>query len=156
MSAVVYLAGPIKGLSYTDATSWRTVAAFDLRRFGIKTTDPLRGKSYLTNETVLDADYPDHPMSTQRGIMTRDYYDCVNANCILVNFIGAASVSIGACMECAWAYQKQIPVVCVIEKEGNLHDHPMLRETIGYRVDNLVEGINLVRVLLEPYVTKNL
>jgi len=51
-------------------------------------------------------------------------------------------------MEMAWAWDNGIPVVCMIEKEGNVHDHPMLRETIGFRVETRQEALHVVQTIL--------
>ena len=41
------------------------------------------------------------------------------------------------------------PIVLVMEP-GNLHEHPMLAEEAGYRVQTLDEGIAIVRSILLP------
>ena len=38
----------------------------------------------------------------------------------------------------------------VIEGNGNPHDHPMMRETFGWRTDCLDEAIRIARLALEP------
>ncbi len=81
--------------------------------------------------------------------MTRDHQDVITADVVLVNLLGACQrVTIGTVMEIAWAWDRQIPVVVMIEKQANVHDHPMIREAIGFRVDNLDDGIACVRSLL--------
>ncbi len=68
--------------------------------------------------------------------------------------LSAQKVSIGTVMEIAWAKAFQIPVIVIMEKEGNLHDHPMIRDCIGFRVETLLEAIWLTKVLLLPLTSR--
>lgn len=154
-SPKVYLAGPITGLTYGDADSWRQLAIERLRP--VRGFDPLRGKAYLdkikgglsgTGEEYKDMGV----LVRQKSVMTRDHYDVISADALLVNVLGAKVVSLGTVMEVAWAWDRHIPVVCVIEDDGsNPHEHMMWREALGFRVPTLEEGIELVKnVLLGP------
>ena len=69
---------------------------------------------------------------------------------IIANFLGAEKVSIGTVMEVAWAKSKQTPVIAVMEKEGNPHDHPMMTEVFGFRVETLEEAVDIATVTLLP------
>lgn len=149
----VYLAGPITGLSYGEATDWRQHAKAKLAQHGIRGLDPMRCKSYLKHVAEFTADgdkYKDlGAFSSNRGIMTRDRFDATRCALLLVNFLGAERVSIGTCMEIAWADAHRIPIICAIEAEGNPHDHGMISEAIGFRVDNLDLAIEIaVGILL--------
>jgi hypothetical protein len=57
------------------------------------------------------------------------------------------TISIGTVMEIAWAYQKQIHVVCVCDPDGP-QNHPMLQDSITHEVHTLDEGIAAVKELL--------
>ena len=87
------------------------------------------------------------PLSLPRGVMTRDHWDATRADVLLVNLKGAKAVSIGTVMEIAWAFTHKIPVIAVME-EGNIHEHMMISEAIGFRVDTLEEGLHMVHALL--------
>jgi nucleoside 2-deoxyribosyltransferase len=143
----VYLAGPITGLSYEGCTSWRDWAFKELYNAGHDGLDPMRAKGYLAREDCIGSDY-DTVLSCSRGIMTRDHWDCTRCDVLLVNLIGATNVSIGTVMEIAWAFECRIPIVLCIEKEGNVHDHAMIREAVGFRVETLEEGLNVVKAIL--------
>lgn len=140
----VYAAGPITGLSFTGATDWRNDLQL-LLKDKVKVLSPLRAKDYLKNETVIGDSYEQekidspltHVLSSSRGITTRDRNDVMNSDIILVNLLGATKVSIGTVMEIAWADMLRKPVVLVMEKTGNVHDHAMIRECIGFRVETL-------------------
>jgi len=151
MRRSVYLVGPITGQSYKGATDWREHAKKFLSNHGIAGLNPMRGKDYLLAETSISDKYDLHVMSTSRGIMTRDYFDCMNAGVILANFLGADRVSIGSAMECAWAYVNHTPLVVCMEPDGNLHDHSMIREATGYRCETLDEGLHIATAILNDY-----
>lgn len=146
---IAYLAGPITGLSFDDCVDWRE-KMISLLPKEIVGMSPLRGKKYLQGKNSIDSSYEEIPLSSQKGITTRDYNDCKRADIIIVNLHGAKKVSIGTVMEIAWAKAFQIPVILIIDKEGNVHDHPMIRESIGFRVETLEEAAHLATVILCP------
>ncbi|API59603.1 hypothetical protein BSL82_09990 [Tardibacter chloracetimidivorans] len=150
----VYLAGPISGLNYQGATDWRDYAREVLAANGIKGLSPMRGKSALAGLDKLghkpeDCGHLAHltPLATQRGVMTRDRFDATRCDVLLVNFLGATAVSMGTVMEIAWADNCRIPIVCAMEL-GNVHEHIMLCEAIGYRVDTLESALDIVVSIL--------
>lgn len=146
---LVYLAGPITGLAWGDATDWREYVIKRLPSYIIGVS-PLRGKEYLSKEGNLKDNYPGlHPMSTEDGIMTRDRFDVMRADALLVNFLGATRVSIGTVMEISWAHLLNKPVVVVME-EGNIHQHSMLRKASSLIVPSLNNGIDLIDRLVSP------
>lgn len=151
LSHSIYLAGPISHCTYGQATDWREAFAAMLRDLApsIHCLSPMRGKSYLAGESVLLHDYPDTILSNQRAIMTRDYGDVLRCDLIVANFLGAAHVSIGTAMECAWGYSHRKPVIAVIEDRGNVHDHPMMRESFGFRVATLEQAAETAMIVLD-------
>lgn len=149
----VYLAGAISGLNFHGATYWRDFAKAELAKSGIDAFSPMRAKDYLSKEMSLDASCKNYgsfsAMSSPRGIMTRDRFDATRCDVILVNLLGAKTVSIGTCMEIAWADLKRTPIVCAME-DDNLHDHAMINEAIGFKVPTLEEAIHITRAILTP------
>lgn len=146
----VYLAGPISGLDYDEAQDWRLRASLLLATTGITAYSPLRAKTFLRGKGVLEQSYTENPLSTDRGIMTRDHWDCRTADLILVNLLGADRVSIGTVMEIAWGFAYRVPVVAAMDPAGNLHEHPMIREAISYRLDGIDSAIQTVISILTP------
>lgn len=142
----VYLAGPISGLNFDGASEWRDAAIAKLLEHNIDGYSPLRCKAFLKDIEKLSChgrDYESrHVFSSSRGIMTRDRFDATRCDVLLVNLVGAKAVSIGTVMEIAWADLKRTPVVCAME-EGNVHEHIMVNEAIGFRVPTLEEAINV-------------
>jgi nucleoside 2-deoxyribosyltransferase len=152
----VYLAGPIAGLTFSGCVDWRRYAIVELSKAGIRGLSPMRGKEYLeeiarTEPFTADCDaYAiQGPLSTNRGIMTRDRWDATRCDVLLANFAEAAPgvVSIGTCMEVAWADLKRTPIVAVLPKD-NIHAHGMILEAIGYRLDTLEEALFVTKAIL--------
>lgn len=155
----VYLAGPISGLTWNEATDWRQEVSNQLLRGGIKAISPLRAKVYLRECGPIKDHYTDNDidvaaftnMSTPRGITTRDKFDCTRCSVIFVNLLGTTKVSIGTMIELGWANAHNIPVVLVIEEKDNIHDHAMVNELTGFRVKTIEEGIKVVQAILGDY-----
>jgi len=147
----VYLAGPITGLTYDMADSWRYYATRNLAPAGIIAVSPLRGKEYLTTLGKLSGNGREYldisALSNPPGVLTRDHWDCRRADAILANLLGATHVSIGTVMEIAWAHAYHKPLVLVMEPEGNPHDHMMLTQVAGFQVKTLDEGLTVIKAL---------
>lgn len=146
----VYLAGPITGLTFEGCTDWREFAIKELKAVGITGLSPMRAKDYLKNETFIGDEYQNTVLSSSRGIITRDRWDTSRCDLLLVNFLGAERVSIGTVMEMAWADICRIPIIVVMEPVGDLHDHSMIREVTGFRVESLEEGLRVAKAILLP------
>lgn len=142
----VYLAGPISGLTFDEAQDWRHAFAAAMP-LAIECYSPLRVKQFLRAHGVLEQSYPHHPLSTDRGIMTRDHNDVRTADALVANLAGAPRVSIGTVMEIAWAHAYSVPVIAILDTQ---HDHPMIREAVGFRVRTLDEAAAVVEALLLP------
>ena len=142
----LYLAGPITGCSYDGATDWRDYVAKNLPDW-ISPVSPMRGKEYLSEETSIASAYEDIPLSCQKGITCRDRHGVMNCDMMMVNLLGAEKVSIGSVMEMGWADMIRKPFVLIMEP-GNMHDHPMVKETAGFIVDTLDSGINIAKAVL--------
>jgi nucleoside 2-deoxyribosyltransferase len=147
---LVYLAGPITGLTYADGQSWRNYVSQNLPT-EIRAMSPLRSQEAILGSLgVLDETSYENPLCSDRGLTTRDRMDCTRADAILVNLLGTSRVSIGTCMEFGWADMNRIPIVLVIEKSGNIHDHAMIRDVTGFRTDSLDEALIILEHILLP------
>jgi nucleoside 2-deoxyribosyltransferase len=145
----VYLAGPISGLTYDEGQDWRQEFT-QLMPEQIQCYSPLRAKDYLREHGILEQSYSMHTLSSDRGINTRDHFDCSTSDLIIANLLGATRISIGTVMEIAWAFAYRKPLVVIMEPEGNVHDHPMTREAFGFRVSSLDEAAIIVPRILLP------
>ena len=143
----VYLAGPIQSLSYEGCTGWREHAIRWLAKYNIEGVSPMRAKEELAKEPIM-ADNFQGVMTNPKAIVSRDRFDCMNSDILLVNLLGAKEKSIGTMVEYGWADAFRKPIITVMEREGNVHDHPFVRELSGYRVETLNEGLLVARAIL--------
>jgi nucleoside 2-deoxyribosyltransferase len=155
-ASTVYLAGPITGCSFDECVDWREKMISQLPS-EIVGFSPMRGKTYLEGSKEIAASYEEKSdnslkqvMSCARGITTRDFNDCKRADAIVVNLVGAKKVSIGTVMEIAWGKAFNIPVILIIEENGNIHEHPMIMECVGFRVNTVDQALDVLKMLLMP------
>lgn len=150
MTKRIYLAGGISGYTYDEAEEWRDQVRQALKDYPIDCYSPLRAKSFLRSEGIIDKSYEYNPLSSAKGILYRDHDDCVKADLLFVNFLKATSTSVGTAMELAWAFDNQIIVVAVMEKDAQFNTHPMMTECMTYRVETLEDGIHITKAILLP------
>lgn len=144
----IYLAGPITGLSYEAATKWREDVKESLPEY--ECFSPLRAKWYLQQYAQLPAvSTSDKPLSSAKGILCRDYFDCSTADLIIVNFLNAKRISIGTVAEIAWAWQARKPIIAIMNSK-NVHEHDFLNEMIAYKVSTVNDAKSLARAILDP------
>lgn len=148
MKHYVYLAGPITGLTYEGCTDWRDKVAEQLNNESVRCLSPLRGKQFLSGKGAIHSGSYDDNVISSKGITRRDMFDTLRSTAIFVNLLGAERVSIGTCMEIAWAYQNQIPSIVLMEKDNVHRKHVMIQEASMYIADSLEEGIKLMKFLL--------
>jgi nucleoside 2-deoxyribosyltransferase len=151
----IYLAGPISGLQYNEAVSWRDKITEILKDTGNKICclSPMRTKGKLNDRCVgrIQQSYEDFGcMYSDRGIMSRDFHDCTTSDLVIFNLLDAKTISIGTIMELAWCYQSKIPSVVIMlpERFVNIHDHPMVREAINFRVNSIEEAVEVAISIL--------
>ena len=160
MNKSIYLAGPISGLTYNEATEWRITTKKALEPYGIKCLSPLRAAVHLRNHEGLLTDceiiegtvegYAALAMSTPKGVVERDKYDCMNCDVLIVNLSNAKKVSIGTMVEIGWANMNRIPIILIME-DGNIHDHAFVRESVSFRPDSIEEAIEIAKAILADY-----
>lgn len=149
----VYLAGPIKGLNYEDATGWREHAKAELESVGIDAFSPMRAKKYLENDKAIDSsdsNYSMYPLSVPPAVVCRDFNDCTKRDALIVYLRNAKAVSIGTMFEVAWAYQARIPIILVMEKTGNPHEHMFVRQCANFQVEYIVDALTIAKAILLP------
>lgn len=145
----VYLAGPIAGLTFEGCTNWRNEVAEMLLPY-IDGFSPMRAKEYFKGQGVISKNAYTQTLSSDRGILTRDHWDCMTADLIFVNLLGAQSISQGTVMEIAFGHAYRKPIVCVMEPKGNLHDHPMIRQAIDFRFEDIKSAVEVTKAILLP------
>ena len=118
-----------------------------MAKYGIFGVSPMRAKEHLQDRGIL-GEPDENVVSCQRGLTTRDRFDVMTCDVMLANFLGADKVSKGTLIEFGWADAFRKPIITVIEKEGNPHEHPFIRELTGFRVETLDEGLKVARSIL--------
>ncbi len=164
MKKLVYLCGPITGLTYEDSRfGWRRDMNDYLKDYDIECISPMRMKDHLSHEsdTMSAQGYGWSAMSSQKGITARDRFDTCRSDVVVANLLGATQVSIGSCIELGWADLSRNPIVLVMEDSGsvygrmtknNLHDHAMVKEIASFIVPSVMDAAETVKALLIPGV----
>lgn len=148
--SLVYLAGPIVGLTFDEASDWRAYTVEKLAEFGIKGLSPLRFHEELREVGAINStcDGYTSPLYSSRGVMTRDRWDATRCDALLVNLKGAVKPVVGTIMEIAWADLCRTPIIVVADENDFVANHAMVREATGYRTADLDEAIHIVKSLL--------
>ena len=152
----VYLSGPISGETFDGARGWREWVEARLAP-GIVAVSPMRGKEELRSRLGPDGvlgmhhSYQEVLNCSAQAITQRDRFDCMNADCVLVNLLGAKRVSIGTMIELGWADAARRPVVLVWHDSlDNLHSHPIVEGIAGWQLWSLETAVGVVNTLLGP------
>ncbi len=149
---VIYLAGPIGGLTWEEATRWRTHVASMLSP--LECRSPLRdmedGRSLRSSHHVTDGgrlsnEGKDTALPFEE-LFARDETDCCfDSTFVFFNYLGAKTLSVGTNSELSWCRALDIPRVVVIEDEGNPNLHPFLIPQFQNRFNNIADAVNFVR-----------
>lgn len=142
---LVYLAGPMTGLKYEDCIVWRKQVCESFP-INIKGISPVRDYEDLRGK-VLEKFGGGRPLNSSKAVYQRDSYDVRRCDAMLVNLLGSEIVSIGTCVEIGWATALQKPTVVVMDK-GNIHDHPLISEAVGFICHSLEDGVHMISSIL--------
>lgn len=127
MTKKVYLAGGISGLTKEEASEWRNVCTDFLRKYGIRTLDPM-----LTNH-VHDPGDAAYEIDYSRPSCSNKIFDedisLINKTSILFARMDTAK-SIGTPWEVGYSWAKGIPIVLVVKPD--LLYHPFIQSTTPY------------------------
>jgi len=154
----IYLAGPIGGQTYEGCTGWREYAQKSLAVHNIVGISPMRAKEYLKLAGVIDRNedgslrvYDDKPLSSSRGVVVRDRYDCIHCDLVLMNLLDAKEVSKGSMIEIGWADAYRVPIILAMEPQ-NVHSHAMVEGLVSFHVYTLDDALSLGISVLKDYV----
>lgn len=137
----IYTAGPISGQSYSQVMNRYREQVQRLEDIGYEVICPMTGKTYLRTELAFKAQgYDQHPVSTNHAIKERDRWMVGSADIVLVDFTECNGiVSIGSCMELAWADElKKHTIVVMTEK--NIHQHCFILECADIVFPDMIEA----------------
>lgn len=153
---IVYLAGPIEGQSYEDATGWREIFAERMPP-EVQCLSPMRGKAHLEDSECIENDERalSPYMSRAQDIYHRDRNDIRRADVVVFNFEGVEELGKGSLIEIGWADAWGKPIVTVIHElgykgYGEPHcAHPLFGEaTRAFRTNTLTSAAKAVRLIL--------
>lgn len=148
---LVYLAGPMTGLSLSESVEWRKYSAVILYdRYSISSLIPTRWVELgVDGQMVLNATYPEIPGCTSSAIFKTDFYDVKRSDALLVNFMTETKKpSIGTIAEIGWAYALGKPIVIAMGP-NEFNRHPMIVEAATVIVDSLDKAIDSVGRILD-------
>lgn len=137
----IYLAHPISGMSADEVFDYYDTTNNALR-FDYEVLYPMLGKGYMRNEVEFKAHgYDNMPVSTNHAIMNRDQWMVDQCDILFLDFTGAKSISIGCCMELAWAKLLKKHTVVVLDKD-NIHKHAFVLECAHVIFETYDEAIS--------------
>ena len=131
--SLVYLAGPISGLTYNAADGWRTDPEFilTLRHMGFEALSPLEGYEDLSvDDSELDPWFETRNGSTAAPFtaVQDDLRMIRECDAVIANLLGATRPSIGTMAEMGYAHALDKPIVVVMSEKrfDDPHDHPFV------------------------------
>ena len=148
----IYIAGPISGKSYKEASEYFINTKLALEKLGYCVFSPLTGKDYLRNETKLKAaGYNSiNPISSNHAIYNRDQWmSTKRADIIYCNLSQADRISIGSMFELAWgSYTGKHIIIAIGKKDlSNPHFHAFVLEAGDIIFETHAEAIAYLTVL---------
>lgn len=156
MSKVVYLSGPITGLTYREARyGWRKKFIQWLDE-GIIVLSPMRHEGHLAEMKKIPMEpdnLPTHLFSHPKMIVGKDFLDIEQCTIMLVNFIGAKKVSQGTIIEMGYArgLHKTI-ITAATEEDLKVHNSPFIPVLSDVIVPTLKEAAIIVNSLFSEGV----
>lgn len=147
MNGLVYLCGPITGLLPVDATHWRKLVAWELKKFDVRCLSPMRDTDLMDQGAPVVATGYTDPMQTDRACLARDLSDIRRCDVVLVNLLRAERPSLGTAWEMGVARALDKPIV-VAALLPHPHNHALLNESAAYQVNRIEEAIDCVKSVL--------
>lgn len=112
MTRTVYLAGPISGLSWTNATTWRRDAADLINKLEMGCIDPTHNITQPDDDTVFDWKEAWKGEGNDRRVFYEDIeLGVLQADVVLVGYPTGFQSSGGTAFELGVAYAYGIPIV---------------------------------------------
>jgi nucleoside 2-deoxyribosyltransferase len=155
---LLYLAGPITGLGYSDALDWREDVRTRLASSAphVECIDPMRAKQHLADLQSIGPHGHAGGLLNSHAVVARDMWDVDRSDVILLNLTGARQISIGSMVELGRASARGKFVIVVLppeetgeapDAERNPHDHLFVFElasTVAPSVDEALVVIESI------------
>lgn len=140
----IYLAGPVTGLTYEEASAWR-IEFSSLLPLQMVALNPIGSETHLISAEVIPASSPGHPISNARSLVAKCRHMVQSCDVLVANLLGAKQMSPGTVVEIGWADCLRKPILLIMENEGNPHDRPLVTELAGWRVQSLPDALQVIR-----------
>ena len=135
----IYLAHPITALLADDVFRYYDGIGNAISEQHI-CLSPMSGKDELRNVGTMERSYDASPVSNSHAIYERDMWMVATADIVLCDLTNSQNVSIGCCFELAVAAKLGKHVVIAME-DGNIHDHPFVREAADIIFPSLYDAV---------------
>lgn len=142
---LVYLAGPMGGLSMKKANGWRDLAEWYLGENGIDTYNPVaKLKEWPGVKDKIKVSYESQGFRNKE-VVTSDLFWIDRSDIILSDLTGYGAMSFGTPFEFGYSYAKGKPIVTVCDEE--LACHPFVSEMSIVYVD-LYDALDFICSLM--------
>ena len=146
----IYCAHAMTGLTYKEVMDYYRDTVDFLKTFGYKVLCPMTGKERMEseNDTKLKAyGYTTKPVLADKAILGRDHWMVHQSDIVYVNLIGATTISIGCCMELAFAKAYNKHTIVVMEST-NIHNHCFVLQCANVVFENTEEAEDYLKQLI--------
>jgi nucleoside 2-deoxyribosyltransferase len=153
MKKFIYLAGPIAGLTETEATEWRHEVR-SLLPHNVVGISPLRCEPLELGKVYTDDGATDKMWSDPRAINAKNWLDTESADLVLAYLpkeMNDRRPSIGTIIEIGWTIGLKKPLI-VVSDDKQVLDHPLIECNAAWRFDNLPDAIEVIAGLFGDYV----
>jgi hypothetical protein len=110
----------------------------------------MTGKLFLKKDNIefTGQGCSNYPITTNHAIKERDRWMVGQVDIVLVDFTDSGSrVSIGSCMELAWADELKKHTIVVMDKD-NIHQHSFILECADIVFPNIDDAYNYLQHLV--------
>ena len=155
MTKLVYLSGPITGLTYKEARfGWRK--AFEkMLEPGIGVLSPMRHEGHLAemkNVPIEPDNLPTHLFSHPKMIVSKDFLDIEECTIMVANFLEAQKVSQGTLIEMGYAHALGRTIITVAPPQDKIHNSPFIEVISNVIVPTVKDAAIIVNSLLSEGV----
>jgi nucleoside 2-deoxyribosyltransferase len=139
----IYLAHPFSGQSAEEVFGYYDSLKKELSDY-YSIFCPMTGKDYMRNEIKFRGEGYFKPTATNHAIKNRDQWMVRESDVVFLDFTGAKSISIGCCMELAWANILGKHTVVVVDE---IHKHAFVLESADIIFETSEEAIQYLKLL---------
>ncbi len=140
---LVYLFGPIAGLSYAEASQGVRRDLAEGLEDSFETLSPMRDKEALRGLPSIQGTYPKELTCSAQAVVMRDLTDVRRADVLVGWKVAGRHFSLGSPFEMGYAAALGKPIILILDPEDELRGHPFIEAvpllTVVETVDDAVE-----------------